>query len=222
MLAPRRRVTLLAAGLATTTLLATSGLVTGSAHAVASRTLFHPYVSTDPTANGADAANVAIGDVSGDGRVRHRDDHGLRQRPGQRIQPLGVPPAGRRRPGRAGADPDRAGYGSVMSVALADLDGDSDLDAAVTTSGGVLLYEQTAVGLVYTSTIPVTGGRDLGGRDLTVTADRPGGEHQRRRRLGANKNPAGPDPFAVAQLSSLKVVEVEVGDVTGDGRLPTS
>ena len=41
----------------------------GGAQAAAAPDLFHPYVATDPTAGAADAASVAIGDVTGDGRA---------------------------------------------------------------------------------------------------------------------------------------------------------
>ena len=201
---------------ATAGALVAAGLAAAApAQAVASSTLFAPYVATDP---GSWPANVATGDVTGDGRpdvVMTTQAYG--GDPGddslwvyaQRSDGTLAPPAQVRTP---------AGTTSTMSLALADLDGDHDLDVAVTSASGVLVYRQDAGGLTAGTTIDVPGGRDLDAADL----DRDGLAD-----LVVNtsdgvavvrQTPTGPAPYVVGRLGPIKALEVEVGDVTGDGR----
>ncbi len=177
--------------------------------------LFSPYQTYAP---GEDAANVAIGDLTGDGRADVVVTTDYSQDPAIENH-LWVYP--QRTDGSLGTPTSYAtgaAYGSEMAVALADLDEDGDLDAAVTTEAGVEIFEQDAGGLSYTWTVPIEQGRDLeladvsgdGLADLVVNT-RSGiavwwqinGDF-----MGA---PTG------RTLSTGLAVEVEVADVTGDG-----
>lgn len=211
----RRRVSTLATG----TLLVTGSMAgtlagAGPAHA-ADGTLFHPYTTFNPAPW---AESVATGDVTGDGRAdvvlttgpastagayslwvyRQRTDGGLDPVPAQI---------------RTGAS------SGSMAVALADLDGDDRLDAAVATASGVLVYKQGDTGLGSPVTIDVPGGLDLevadvsgdGLSDLVVNTDR-----------GVRvwkQTPTGPASGVLGTLTSTPATEVETGDVTGDGRV---
>ena len=182
----------------------------------ADSTLFQPYTATMP---GSSPANVAIGDVTGDGRpdvlmttdyyFDPAHDFGLFVYPQQRDGSLGTP----------SQLTTRGAYGSHMGIALADLDGDGDLDAAVTTKAGVEIYRQGPEGLAYGWTAPVAEGRDLrlvdvsgdGLADLVVNAQ--DGIHVWWQVNGdLMPSPAG------EHLGTSFRTEVEVGDVTGDGR----
>ena len=100
--------------------------------------LFAPYVAYDP---GGDAASVAIGDVTGDRlddvvlTTAWADDpthaYSVWVYPQQADGSLGAPLQ----------TATTGGPGSPMAVALADLDEDGDLDAAVTTDTGVDVLE---------------------------------------------------------------------------------
>ena len=121
-------------------------------------TLFQPYVMYKPDSR---AANVAVGDVTGDGRpdvvltsdydFNPATDYSLWIYPQGADGTLGSPNQVKT----------QAAYGSDMVVGLADLDEDGDLDAAVTTEAGVEIYEQGAAGLAYTWTVPIEEAHDL-------------------------------------------------------------
>lgn len=178
--------------------------------------LFHPYVDSDPVS----AAGVAIGDVTGDGRADvllstdfdADPDHAF----GLWVYPQG---AG----GSLGA-PVRvdspAPYGSTMAVALADLDQDGDLDAALSTDTGVRLYQQGPDGLAYEWTVPVTDALDILLVDVTgdgladlVANSRHGVEIWKQVQGDLTR------VLAPGLLTDLPATEVEVGDVTGDSRV---
>jgi uncharacterized repeat protein (TIGR01451 family) len=197
--------------------LALSGgaLVVLPAAASATDGLFAPYTTHAPW---EDAANVAIGDVTGDGRADivattdYSADAAIENRlwvyPQQSSGGLGAPTS----------IATQAPYGSEMAVALADVDEDGDLDAAVTTEAGVELFAQVDGSLTYTWTVPIEEGRDLeladvsgdGLADLVVNT-RNGIEIWWQIAGDFMSAPTG------RMLSSGLAVEVEVADVTGDG-----
>ncbi|HLN78554.1 MAG TPA: FG-GAP-like repeat-containing protein [Nocardioidaceae bacterium] len=134
------------------------GLVALPTAANAAGTLFSPYVSYDP---GAPAANTAMGDVTGDGRpdVVLTTDYELDSAAAYSLWVYPELVDGTL--GRPTQVKTQATYGSDMTVALADIDEDGDLDAAVATEAGVELYAQTSGGLSYTWTVPVEEAHDL-------------------------------------------------------------
>lgn len=203
-------------------LLASALAVSGGALAVlpapanaADGSLFHPYVTYDP---GSSAANVAVGDVTGDGLddVLVTTDYDFDE---ANDWSLWVYP---QRPDGSLGEPTqlqtRGTYWSHMTVALADLDEDGDLDAAVTTKAGVEIFEQGPEGLAYTWTVPVAEGHDLeladvsgdGLADLVVNGQN-GIEVWWQIRGDFMRSPVG------STLTSLFATEIEVADVTGDG-----
>ena len=215
----RRRTHGLVVGALAFSTVGTLGAGTGAAQAAAPPDLFHPYVATDPTAGAADAASVAIGDVTGDGRADIVMTTGYAGPTGAGAYSLWVY---RQQPG-GGLDAPvqvRTGvpYGSTMSLALADLDGDGDLDAAVTTTVGVLTFRQVAGSLVQGPTIDVPGGRDLAAGDLDADGLSDLAVNTDDGLVVVKQTPGASAPYATARLSTVKSVEVEVGDVTGDGR----
>jgi uncharacterized repeat protein (TIGR01451 family) len=177
--------------------------------------LFAPYVAYDP---GGDAASVAIGDVTGDQlddvvlTTDRADDpaHAYsvwvypEQSDGSLGDPLQTATTG--------------GPGSPMAVALADLDEDGDLDAAVTTDTGVDVLKQVDGRLVYEWSAWAEGGTDLeledvNGDDLAdLVVNTPGGVVVLWQIYGDFMS-ARPDRL----VTTYPVTEVEVGDVTGDG-----
>lgn len=177
--------------------------------------LFAPYTTHEPW---GDAANVAMGDVTGDGRADvvlstdYSADPAIENRlwvyPQHAEGGLGAPTS----------VATQAPYGSEMAVALADLDEDGDLDAAVTTEAGVEIFAQVDGGLTYTWTVPIEEGRDLeladvsgdGLADLVVNT-RNGIEVWWQIRGDFMSAPTG------RMLSNGIADEVEVADVTGDG-----
>jgi uncharacterized repeat protein (TIGR01451 family) len=178
--------------------------------------LFHPYTAYQP---GSSAANIAIGDVTGDGRadvVLTTDydfdaakDFSVWVYPQQSDGTLGTP-------SQLKTD---ATYGSTMAVALADLDGDGDLDAAVTTNAGVEIYEQRADGLAYSWTVPIQAGRDLELADVSgdALADLVVNAQDGVQVWWQVNGDFMPSP-AGSQLTTAAQTEVEVADATGDGR----
>lgn len=196
--------------------LAGGGLVASSGAVGAADTLFHPYVTYHP---GSSPAGVATGDVTGDGRpdvllttdydFDPATDFSLWVYPQQTDGGLGSPTQLRT----------GAAYGSAMAVAVADLDEDGDLDAAVTTTDGVQIYQQDAGTLAYEWTVPVEAGRDLELADVSGDglAD-----------LVVNTKDSVEIWWQIAGdfmwsptghvLATSGQVEVEVADVTGDGR----
>lgn len=202
--------------LLTGALVLTGSLATTLPAGAADNGLFAPYVAYDP---GGDAASVAIGDVTGD----RLDDivlttatatdpaHGYSVwvYPQQPDGSLGAPLQ----------TPTTAGSGSSMAVALADLDEDGDLDAAVTTDTGVDILEQVDGRLVYEWTTWAEGGTDLeladvNGDDLAdLVVNTPSGLVVQWQIFGDFMS-AQPDRL----VTTYPVTEVEVGDVTGDGR----
>ena len=177
--------------------------------------LFAPYVAYDP---GGDAASVAIGDVTGD----LLDDVVIttaRADDPARAYSVWVYP--QRADGSLG-DPLQSettgGSGSPMAVALADLDEDGDLDAAVTTGTGVDVLKQVDGRLVHEWTAWADGGTDLELEDVTddgladLVVNTPGGVVVMWQIYGDFMS-ARPDRL----VTTYPVTEVEVGDVTGDG-----
>lgn len=181
--------------------------------------LFHPYLTYDPGSRGA---NVAIGDVTGDGlpdvllttSYASPDDPAMWSLwvyPQQADGSLGAPT-------RVATN---GGYYSRMVVAVADLDEDGDADVAVTTTQGVEIYAQEAGTLTYTWTAAGPEAHDLeladvsgdGLADLVVnTAD--GIEVWWQIRGDLMWMPGGTPVLAKRRWDT----EVEVADVTGDGR----
>ncbi len=203
---------------AVSALMLSSAAVVGSpAPASATGGLFHPYLSHDPGSRGA---NVATGDVTGDGRpdvilttsYQSPDDPGMwslwvypQQADGTLAAPTQVRTGG--------------GYYSRMVVATADLDEDGDLDLAVTTTNGVELYEQDAGTLRHTWTAAGPEAHDLELADISgdgladlVVNTKDGVEVWWQIRgdfMGA--------PGGRVLTASTWDTEVEVDDVTGDG-----
>jgi uncharacterized repeat protein (TIGR01451 family) len=197
-------------------MLAGGGLVTSLEAAGAANTLFHPYATYYP---GSSPTGVATGDVTGDGRPDMLLTTGYNFDPATDFS-LWVYPqkadGGLGSPTQLGTG---AAYGSAMAVAVADLDEDGDLDAAVTTTDGVQIFKQAAGTLAYEWTVPIQGGRDLeladvsgdGLADLVVnTKDSVAIWWQINGDFMSS--PTG------ARLVTSGQVEVEVADVTGDGR----
>ena len=112
---------------------------------------------------------MAVGDVTGDGRADvllttgssqtqvAADTWSLWVYPQSTDGTLGAPAQIRT----------RAAYGSSMSVDVADLDADGDLDVLVSTRDGVLAYPQRPGGLGSPTTIPIPEARDLEVADVT-------------------------------------------------------
>lgn len=203
------------------TVLLTGALVmTGSLAATlpadaADNGLFAPYVAYDP---GGEAASAAIGDVTGD----RLDDVVLTtDRADDPAHAYSVWVYPQQADGSLG-DPIQTqttgGPGSPMAVALADLDEDGDLDAAVTTDAGVDVLKQVDGRLVYEWTAWAEGGTDLeledvNGDDLAdLVVNTPGGVVVLWQIYGDFMS-ARPDRL----VTTYPVTEVEVGDVTGDG-----
>ena len=201
-------------------LLASALVISGSTAATlpadaADSGLLAPYVVLDP---GGEAASVALGDVTGDGlddvvlTTAHADDpaHAYsvwvypQQADGSLGSPLQTPTTG--------------GPGSPMAVALADLDEDGDLDAAVTTDYGVDLLKQVDGHLAYEWSAWAEAGTDLeledvNGDDLAdLVVNTPDGVVVQWQIFGDFMS-AEPDRL----VTTYPVTEVEVGDVTGDG-----
>ncbi len=177
--------------------------------------LFAPYVAYDP---GGDAASVAIGDVTGDRlddvvlTTARADDpahaYSVWVYPQQADGSLGDPLQ----------TATTAGPGSPMAVALADLDEDGDLDAAVTTDTGVDILKQVDGRLVYEWSAWAEGGTDLELEDVNdddladlVVNTRDGVVVLWQ--IAGDFMSARPDRL----VTTYPATEVEVGDVTGDG-----
>lgn len=201
-------------------LLASALVVTGSTAATlpadaASNGLLAPYVVHDP---GGETASVAIGDVTGDRlddvvlTTAHADDpahaYSVWVYPQLADGSLGAP----LRTSTTG------GPGSPMAVALADLDEDGDLDAAVTTDFGVDVLKQVDGGLVHEWSAWAEAGTDLELEDVNdddladLVVNTPDGVVVQWQILGDFMS-ARPDRL----VTTYPVTEVEVGDVTGDG-----
>ena len=187
-----------------------------TAAGAAPSTLFHPYETYAPLSAGE---SVAFGDVTGDGR----DDVVMTTRsdPDPEVAySLWVYAQGS--DGMLGAPtrlPLRTTYGTGrLAVGVADLDGDTDLDAAVATPGGVEIYQQDGGGLAYAWTSLPQGAHSLeladvsgdGLADLVVNTEA-GIEVYWQIGGDTMGSPMG------RRLSSGLATEVEVGDVTGDG-----
>ncbi|HET7689227.1 MAG TPA: FG-GAP-like repeat-containing protein [Nocardioidaceae bacterium] len=186
-----------------------------AAPAVAAGAAFHPYVAYDP---GSDPANVAVGDVTGDGRpdvlmtteyyFDEANDYKLWVYPQQTDGTLGAPT-------RLDTG---ATYGSEMAIGVADLDGDGDLDAAVTTQDGVDLFVQQDGALVRSWTVPIPEGRDLSTVDVNDDdlADLVVNTDNGLRVWWQVNGDFMPSPQG-ASFGTGAVTEIETGDVTGDG-----
>ncbi|MGZ4493523.1 MAG: FG-GAP-like repeat-containing protein [Nocardioides sp.] len=178
--------------------------------------LFAPYVATMP---GSSPANVAIGDVTGDGRPDVVMTTGYNADPAHDFSLFVYPQQADGTLGSPSQVTTHGTYGSHMGIALADLDGDGRLDAAVSTEAGVEIYLQTPSGLAYAWTVPVAEGHDVrladvsgdGRADLVVNAQ--DGIHVWWQVNGD----LAPSPTG-EHLGTTFRTEVEVGDVTGDGR----
>ncbi|RJS47650.1 FG-GAP-like repeat-containing protein [Nocardioides cavernaquae] len=176
---------------------------------------FHPYVAINP---GSQAEGVATGDVTGDGLPDLLVTTGYDASPATDFNLLVYP-----QQGGGGLDAPAvlatgAAYGSSMAVEVADLDGDGDLDAAVVTTEGVMIFAQGPEGLSFSWTVPVEEARHAEAVDVTedglpdlVVNTRYGIEV-----WWAIAGDFMPSPRG-SQLSGSPETEVEVADVTGDG-----
>ena len=208
--------------LATGTLLVTGSLAgtlagTGPAQA-ADATLFHPFTTYEPR---AEAEGVAVGDVTGDGRADvllttgssqtqvAADTWSLWVYPQSTDGTLGAPAQIRT----------QAAYGSSMSVDVADLDADGDLDVLVSTRNGVLAYPQGPGGLGSPTTIPIPEARDLEVADVTGDGVVDVVVNTFKGVAVFKQTPNGPSSGVVGFVTADPVTEVETGDVTGEGRV---
>ena len=206
--------------LATGTLLVTgslAGTLAGPAQA-ADATLFHPFTTYEPR---AEAEGVAVGDVTGDGRADvllttgssqtqvAADTWSLWVYPQSTDGTLGAPAQIRT----------QAAYGSSMSVDVADLDADGDLDVLVSTRNGVLAYPQGPGGLGSPTTIPIPEARDLEVADVTGDGVVDVVVNTYKGVAVIKQTPNGPSSGVVGFVTAEPVTEVETGDVTGDGRV---
>src|SRR6266702_3281749 len=111
---------------------------------------------------------------------------------------------------------------ATMSIATGDVDGDGDADVAVTVRDGVDLFLQAGGGLADPVLVPVQGGGDLRTGDVALAdVDRDCRDDLVVAGLEVvavyHSGPGGTfgDPVVVETATRQ---QVEVGDVTGDGR----
>ena len=111
---------------------------------------------------------------------------------------------------------------ATMRIATGDVDGDGDADVAVTVRDGVDLFLQAGGGLADAVLVPVQGGGDLRTGDVALAdVDKDGRDDLVVAGLEVvavyHSGPGGTfgDPVVVESATRQ---QVEVGDVTGDGR----
>jgi uncharacterized repeat protein (TIGR01451 family) len=175
---------------------------------------FHPYATYDA---GPDTRGVAIGDVTGDGRPDVLATSSFQD---EALYVFAQAADGTLAPGIRYET--SAAYSDRMGIAVADLDGDGDLDAGVATSTGVDIFAQEGGALTLTWTVPVPVAQHLeaadvsgdGLADLVVMTRNNGVRVWVQIAADFMPSPAG----EVLTTSSTYLDEVEVADVTGDGR----
>ncbi len=176
---------------------------------------FHPYVADNP---GAEVVGTAIGDVTGDGRpdLLFTTGYGGTSGPAYRLFVRAQQPDGSL--GAATSLATSGAYSSRMTVVVADLDGDGDQDAAVGTTAGVDVFEQSAGALAFTWTVPTGDTGDVEATDVSgdgladlVVGTRAGVQDWWQVNGDFMPSPRG------RYLTPTTPTELEVGDVSGDG-----
>ncbi len=200
-----------------------AAIVVPAAPAAASATdLFRPF---ETIRTGSDPENVAIGDVTGDGRADVLLSTSEYSDPANDDKLFVFPQRADGSLGSAVRYPTRMTYfdHSAGGIALLDANGDGRRDVALATLAGVEIFHQTATGTlenrgVLPGTAPantiVAADADSDGDDDLVVG---------RREEGATGivqlTQQADATFSVSVVTTEPTAEVEVGDVDGDGRL---
>jgi|GEM_PF-5871419 len=198
-------------------------LLGGTAQAMAPTPVFAPYVTHDV----GRARGVAVGDFTGDGRgdvVVSAEDNDYTNHPdADHVDLFAQAPDGSLT--RVQTLATRLDYDSEGGMAAGDLDGDGRDDAALATGHSVEVYLQRLGALAAAVAVPVAGAQQVvvadvdgdGVADLVVKTFRIGptafeGEVVVLRGQGGG----GFAPPVI--VAAGRQVELEVGDLTGDGR----
>jgi uncharacterized repeat protein (TIGR01451 family) len=198
--------------LATAVVAGSMAMGTGVAEAAGPPPAFHPYDAYDVSSW---PESVAIGDLTGDGRADvlmstsyYFDpvaDYHLwlfaQRADGTLAAPVSIATG--------------AAYGDDMSIELADLDGDADLDVALATTNGIEVYTQAGGGIAYSRTLAAAGASQVEAGDLTGDG---------RADLVARTS-SGIQGFAqvdgdlvpLGTITATGTSDIELADVTGDG-----
>src|SRR4051812_46495723 len=194
-------------------------VLASASHTSAASTLFAPYQSI---ALGSDTKAVAIGDVTGDGRADlvatsaqgfyadYRVYVSASLPDGTLAAPVSYPTPG-------------TGTNRIESVAIGDITDDGRADVIVGAAGlGILVYPQLATGLLGTPTViatPHTLRVAVGDLDGTAGIDLAAigwGDDLVSVFLNDGQGALGPATTYPARHSGYD--DLEIGDVTGDGR----
>ena len=193
----------------------------GTAQAMAPTPVFAPAVSYDV----GRARGVAVGDFTGDGRgdvVVSTEDHDYRNKPdADHVHLLAQGPDGSLAVARTFDT--RLDYGAEGGVAAGDLDGDGRVDAALATGHSIEMFLQRLGTLAPAVVVAVQGAQQV------VVADVDGDEVADlvvktffattvfEGRVLVLRGLGGGEFAPPVTVAGEPLVEIQVGDVTGDG-----